>query len=112
MNVNKNKLKPSIETQQEAHGLAKKNKKPGQSKEQTKLIEQGIQKGIEQYKKAQKAKAREANKFKKKQQKQSIQNSEEQFVQDDVNNDNNAMIPWVLLVLSWLGFAVYVFILS
>ena len=52
----------SDKTQQEANTIAKGIQKPGQSKEQTKLISQGIQKGIEIYKKQQKAKTRERDK--------------------------------------------------
>ena len=62
----KNKVSPSPETQQEALKIAKATQKPGQTKEQTKLIAQGIEKGIAQYKKQQKEKARQADKAKKK----------------------------------------------
>ncbi|MEF1163713.1 DUF2956 family protein, partial [Vibrio parahaemolyticus] len=41
---------PSLETQTEAMKIAKATQKPGQTKEQTKLIAQGIEKGIAQYK--------------------------------------------------------------
>jgi hypothetical protein len=41
---------------------AKANQRPGQTKEQTRLIAQGIQKGIDQYKKQHKAKSREMDK--------------------------------------------------
>ena len=53
---------PSPETREEAMKIAKGTQKPGQTKEQTKLIAQGIQKGIDQYKKKQKAKTREIDK--------------------------------------------------
>ena len=43
--------KISPETQQEAMKIARANQKPGQTKEQTQLIAQGIQKGIDEYKK-------------------------------------------------------------
>ena len=39
--------KISPETQQEAMKVARANQKPGQTKEQTQLIAQGIQKGID-----------------------------------------------------------------
>ncbi len=51
-----NKSAPSVETQQEAMRIAKSTQKPGQTKEQTKLIAQGIEKGIAQFKKQQKEK--------------------------------------------------------
>ena len=47
----KYKKTTSKETIQQAEKLAKATQRPGQTKEQTKLIAQGIQKGIEQYKK-------------------------------------------------------------
>jgi hypothetical protein len=46
----------------EAMRIARGTQRPGQAKEQTKLIAQGIQKGIEQYKKQQNARARELDK--------------------------------------------------
>jgi hypothetical protein len=52
----------SPETQSEALTIAKGRQQPGQTKEQTRFIAKGIQKGIEQYKKQQKAKARELDK--------------------------------------------------
>jgi len=47
--------------------IARGTQKPGQTKEQTKLISQGIKKGIDQYKKQQSARARELDKNSKKQ---------------------------------------------
>ena len=53
--------KPAIsaETKEEALKIAKATQKPEQTKEQTRLIAMGIQKGIDQYKKQQKTKARD-----------------------------------------------------
>ncbi|MFT6123552.1 MAG: hypothetical protein ACJASG_002086, partial [Oleiphilaceae bacterium] len=48
--------------QEEAMKIARGTQKTGQSKEHTKLIAQGIQKGIEQYKKQHKSKARDLSK--------------------------------------------------
>jgi len=50
---------------EEAKALARAHQKPGQTKEQTRLIAQGIAKGIEQYKRQQSAKARERDKSRK-----------------------------------------------
>ena len=47
--VKKHKEIVSQETQDEALAMAKKVQKPGQTKEQTKLIALGIQKGITEY---------------------------------------------------------------
>lgn len=49
----------------EAMVVARSIQKPGQTKEQTKLIAKGIAKGIELYKKQQSAKARERDKSRK-----------------------------------------------
>lgn len=86
--------------------IARGTQKPGQTKEQTRLIAQGIQKGIEQYKKQQSTKTRELDKRLKK------------ATTDHNVNDSSAIdtagdvvvksckLPWVLLILSWIGFTV------
>ena len=56
---------PSPTTQEEALQMARAIQKPGQTKEQTKLIAQGIAKGIELYKRQQSAKSRERDKQRK-----------------------------------------------
>lgn len=109
MKVNKKSISP--QTQQEALAVAKSTQKPGQTKEQTKLIAQGIEKGIALYKKQHKEKLREADKLRKKQSKPS---NHEQTINDEhpVNQQavahKGSILPWSLLVLSWIGFAVYV----
>ena len=50
---------PSEQTQQQAMKVALATQKQGQTKEQTKLIAQGIEKGIALYKKQQKEKSRQ-----------------------------------------------------
>jgi hypothetical protein len=103
--------KISPETQQEALKIARANQKPGQTKEQTQLIAQGIQKGIDEYKKQMKARAREASRQKKLQararqpQGESLpEDQEEQLELIEVTRHHP--LPWILLVLSWLGVAV------
>jgi hypothetical protein len=95
----------SDKTLQEAEKLAKGIQKPGQTKEQTKLVTQGIAKGIELYKKQQKAKARDQNKSKKKQ----IKASKKEVTVTEASQTTKAppqnRLPWLLLVISWLGFA-------
>ncbi|OLQ75993.1 hypothetical protein BIT28_18410 [Photobacterium proteolyticum] len=103
---------PSPETQAEALKIARATQKPGQTKEQTKLIAQGIQKGIELYKKQQKAKARERDKLRKKQvkSKQAQPEQPEQEVTTTIESQvtyKHHWLPWLLLVLSWGGFAAY-----
>jgi len=56
---------PGDAIQAEALRMARSIQTPGQTKEQTKLIAQGIAKGIELYKKQQSAKARERDKLRK-----------------------------------------------
>ncbi|MGF1902880.1 DUF2956 domain-containing protein [Aliivibrio sifiae] len=112
-NNKKTKETASVETQQEAMKIAKATQKPAQTKEQTKLIAQGIEKGITLYKKQQKEKAREADKLKKKTLRQK-QNDEtvsdietKQAQQDQINSESNKTLPWILLTLSWAGFIYY-----
>lgn len=56
----------SEQTENQALQIAKATQKPNQTKEQTKLIAKGIEKGITEYKKRQKAKARDFDKKRKK----------------------------------------------
>ena len=58
--------KDHLSIDQEALALSKHVQKPGQTKEQTRLVAQGIAKGIELYKRQQSAKARERDKTRKK----------------------------------------------
>ncbi|WP_434356404.1 DUF2956 domain-containing protein [Parasalinivibrio latis] len=109
--MNKDTISP--ETQQEAMKIAKATQKPGQTKEQTKLIAQGIEKGIALYKKQQKVKAREKDKLRKKQIRDKRASGEEtaDTIEHEVTLQNNSSIlPWVLLAISWAVF-VAVFIL-
>ncbi|MDG1732758.1 MAG: DUF2956 domain-containing protein [Thalassotalea sp.] len=99
--------KPSVEVQQAAAKVANGIKKPGQTKEQTKLIEQGIQKGIELYKKQHKAKAREADKAKKKLKNKTNANVGSDLQSAELNNRKSNLLPWLLLIVSWFGFALY-----
>ena len=92
----------SDKTQEDAMKIAKATQKPGQTKEQTKLVSQGIQKGIDQYKKQQKAKARELDKRLKK-----AANSKHDELEVEVKEVvqlKQHWLPWVLLVISWGGF--------
>lgn len=108
----------STEIQQDALSIAKATQKPGQTKEQTKLIAQGIEKGIAEYKKRQKAKARERDKLRKQQLKarnQQANATDEMDEGEDFSLPQTQFTPiaWAaiaLLVLSWLGFGAYVFL--
>jgi hypothetical protein len=104
------KSKPSDKTKEEAQQIARGTQRPGQTKEQTRLIAKGIQKGIEQYKKQQSAKRRELDRrLKKVSVGQGVVDtaSESQSAQDE---HSCSKLPWVLLILSWLGYAVVAFV--
>ena len=104
---------PSVESQQEALKIAKATQKPAQTKEQTKLIAQGIEKGIALYKKQQKERGRQADKAKKRVQKekQTLQANQDQEQNVDSNQETTSnyasKLPWLLLFASWIGFAIY-----
>jgi hypothetical protein len=103
------KYQSSDSNKDEAIRIAHGTQRPGQVKEQTKLIAQGIQKGIEQYKKQQNAKARELDKkLKKANQQVTPPDAREIKVQERVVYRQH-WLPWVLLVLTWLAVAVYWF---
>ena len=100
--------KPSQQTQEEALKIAKGTQRPAQTKEQTRLIAQGIQKGIDLYKKQQKEKTRDLNRKLKK-----ISSQKEQSIKSDDNEIQEEIIyrqhwlPWLLLFLTWLGAGIY-----
>jgi len=102
----KNKI--STETKDDAVKIARGSQRPGQTKEQTRLIAQGIQKGIDLYKKQQKNKARELDKKLRKATTNSI--AEETPGENVLKSGSvkNNRLPWVLLMLSWLGFLAYI----
>ncbi len=100
--------KPSQQTQEEALKLARGIQRPAQTKEQTRLIAQGIQKGIDLYKKQQKEKARDLNRKLKKissQKGQSIESDDHEIQGQIVYRQH--WLPWLLLLLTWLGVGIY-----
>ena len=99
----------SSETQEQAIKIAKATQKPGQTKEQTKLIAKGIEKGIAEYKKQQKAKARERDKLRKKELKSSEPVEDAPLDTNKTPTDKAKVwwLPWCLLALSWAGFLSY-----
>ena len=101
------KNKVSEETRDDALKIARGTQKPGQTKEQTKLIAQGIQKGIEQYKKKHKEKSRDLDK---KLKKASSMLKPELAIVNPVKSGmvKPSILPWILLILSWLGFIAYI----
>ncbi|MFT4655775.1 MAG: hypothetical protein ACJA0G_000907 [Kangiellaceae bacterium] len=103
------KNKVSLETEVQALKIAKGTQKMGQTKEQTKLITQGIEKGIAEYKKLQSKKLREMDKQRKQKLKQREKESTD-TVEEVVNNNYIQLVPWLLLTMSWLGFGAYIFL--
>jgi hypothetical protein len=108
MSKNRRYEKASPQTQEEAMKAAKATQRPGQTKEQTKLIAQGIEKGINHYKKQQKEKSRQLNK--------KLHKVDQQLSAPDKKNDDGihentiyklSFLPWVLLILSWMGVGAY-----
>lgn len=88
--------------------MANATQRPGQTKQQTKLIAQGVQKGIEQYKKKQREKARELDKKLKKVAAQL--EKQEQLTPSLPQVEpkcRSVLLPWVLLALTWLGIIVF-----
>ncbi|AGH82492.1 hypothetical protein PCNPT3_12780 [Psychromonas sp. CNPT3] len=100
----------SVETETEALRLAKKSQKEGQTKEQTRLVAQGIQKGIAEYKKSAKSKLRQADKAKKKRQKTTT--DELPPTLNVPQKNTQARLAWALLALSWSFFVVYLFVMK
>jgi hypothetical protein len=110
------KIDISAEVVAESLRLARANQVPGQTKEQTQLIAQGIQKGITEYKRAQKARQRLADKAKKQLRRQS-NTTETALVDSEVERETSpskssifrpqlSWLPWLLLLLTWSGIAV------
>lgn len=97
----------STETIDTAMTIAKGIQKPDQTKEQTKLIAQGIQKGIAEYKKQQKGKARGLDKLKKKIIHQQHNTTETEMPTYEETICKTQWLPWTLLVFSWMIMAIY-----
>lgn len=102
--------KHSQQVQNEALKVAKSIQKPKQTKEQTKLIAQGIEKGIAEYKKQQSKKSRERDKAKKLILKEKARQDQQSHGDSKVLSPKKNMkpLPWILLALSWLGFIFYI----
>ncbi len=110
MAKNARSRKESREIQAEAMRIARSRQLPNQTKEQTRLIAQGIQKGIEQYRRQESAKARELDKQRKKA-KQAPAPQPEVRVEERIVHRQH-WLPWVLLLLNWIGGGVFYFYFS
>ena len=87
--------------------IARGTQRPGQTKEQTRLIAQGIQKGIEQYKKQQSARARELDKSIKKVKQHLMPHAAHEIEIQEKIVYRQHWLPWLLLGLSWIATAVF-----
>lgn len=90
-------------SQADAMRIARGTQRPGQTKEQTKLIAQGIQKGIELYKRQQNAKARELDKKLKKVKQQISSPGEHDIEVQETVIYKQHWLPWVLLAITWVA---------
>ncbi|GIC79125.1 DUF2956 domain-containing protein [Moritella sp. F3] len=102
--------KASTEVQAESTRIANGIKKPGQNREQTKLIAAGIEKGIAEYKKQHKAKSRQLDKQKKQKIRSNAAAAEQESnveIESEQKQVGSSRLPWALLALSWAGFAGY-----
>lgn len=119
-NTSKNKdrtRKEARDTRAEAVKIANSQHVEGQTKEQTRLIAKGIQKGIEQFLRQQNEKVRDLDRRTKKvQQLLNSQGQETATIIDDGNTATTSpflvYLPWILLGCSWIIFLVYVVWLS
>ena len=108
MTKNAKQSLPSKQSQEEAYKIALGIQRPGQTKEQTKLIAQGITKGIDLYKKQQKSRAREQDKLRKKSLKERELGTNTNSEEDDPGIIyRQHWLPWALLLLTWVGLASY-----
>jgi hypothetical protein len=101
------KIKVSPEVEAQAMKMAKGTQKAGQTKEQTKMVSQGIEKGIAEYKKQQGKKLREIDKQRKQKIKQR-ENETTEIVEEAPTSNLMQPLPGILLTLSWLGFVAYI----
>ena len=102
--------KISKQARAEALKIARGIQKPGQKKEQTKLIAQGVEKGITEFRKREKAKARDRDKLRKKALKDPKSTQPQAEQTQDVQTEKSAIwsawVPWLLLLASWAYFLI------
>lgn len=101
--------KVARQIQQEAEAIARSRQLPGQTKEQTRLIADGIRKGIEQHRRQQAEKERELDKALKKEKQRGTDAARTPAQIEEKTVYRQHWLPWSLLLLSWLGFAALLF---
>jgi hypothetical protein len=109
----KNNKDPDSMVTDKALNIAQGIKQQNQTKTQTKLVAQGIGKGIELYKKQQNKKQREIDKNRKRELKNKLNSESNNIGQSNEFQKrtflSQANLAWGLLLLSWLFFLVYFF---
>ena len=88
--------------EEEALKVARSIQAPGQTKEQTRLIAKGIEKGIALYKQQQNAKLRERDKARKKMLKERAERSDAQAGESDGFDSTDLHVKWTLLLVGCL----------
>ena len=105
-----NKPKLSTQAKESAKLITDQVSPKGANKQQRKDIQLAIEKGIEQYKRQQKVKQHEWDKQRKKSQRHLSSHGSE-TINDELSHQLMkrlcAFMPWSLLLISWLGFAVF-----
>ena len=94
--------KDNRDIKSEALKIANSQKIEGQTKEQTKLIARGIQKGIEQYLRKKSEESRALDKRSKKLKKLEASVDQVEVVETEKVVYKRAWLPWSLLLISWL----------
>jgi hypothetical protein len=114
---NKDKSKKDArDIRAEALRIANSQHVEGQTREHSRLIAVGIQRGIEQYLRQQSEKARELDKRVKKVKRlaETVANHQPQVSDDEVMvahySSVKSKLPWILLVISWGIFAIYLWL--
>lgn len=109
------KKQVSEQSRLEAMAIAKGTQSAGQTKEQTRLIAKGIERGIDIYKKQQKEKARELDRRLRAQRQAPIDAGKSEPAAPAATAPEaparNALLPWLLLGLTWAGIVAYGFFL-
>lgn len=111
-NVRSKDKKVVRDTRAEALKIANSQHIEGQTKEQTRLIAKGIQRGIEQYLRQQSEKARDLDRRVKKV-KQLAESTANLSSQTDAEamplslSNPSSKLPWILLMISWCLFLVF-----
>lgn len=106
------KKQVSEETRSEAMKLARGTQVPGQTKAQTTLIAQGIERGIDLYKKQQKQKARAQDRRQRELRRQAAPDTGRHDPAEPAPASAPGrarfarLLPWLLLALTWTGIAV------